>query len=485
MRLGPVFGVLLLSLIGHMSIARWLEDHSTWMHRNRRATRVVFFVIALFGPFFRTLSVYLGLGQNAAPYALVEVTLAVFAGSTVGIMKTFFWLYGKLSGKLHEHLAKAAHSANNEKRGERERTSGADRGELAGGTPSLADSEVSPTPIGTTSPDRREREGGTPSLVDSEVSPTPIGTTSPDRGEREGGTPSQAAPTESWVPAFREQEEKRISRRLLLERALGTSLLATSTGAIGWGIVRGRHAFRIDEVVVKIPGLSPKLDGYTIAQVSDVHVGTFVTERELEEGFSLVRSMKPDLIVATGDLVDHDPAYCDLFAGTLAKLPSRDGTYCIYGNHDYTTGAGFVADALARAKVPLLVNDARVIRAAEGGFSLVGMDEVWGRWWGRRGPDLDRALAGAPGDLPRILLSHQPKTFRDFAGKCALQLSGHTHGGQINPGFRPADLVFEYVAGRYERNGSTLWVNRGFGVAGPPSRVGAPPEITKIVLVSG
>lgn len=447
MRLGPVFGVLLLSLIGHMSIARWLEDHSTWMRRNRRKTRVVFFVIALFGPFFRTLSVYLGLGQNAAPYALVEVTLAVFAGSTVGIMKTLFWIYGKLSAKVREHLAKAAHSASDGKRG--------------------------------------EREGGAPSLADSEVSQPPIGTSSPEREEREGRAPAQPAPTESWVRTFREQEEKRISRRLLLERALGTTLLATSTGAIGWGIVRGRHAFRVDEVVVKIPGLSPKLDGYTIAQVSDVHVGTFVTERELEEGFSLVRSMKPDLIVATGDLVDHDPAYCDLFAGTLAKLPSRDGTYCIYGNHDYTTGAGFVADALARAKVPLLVNDARVIRAAEGGFSLIGMDEVWGRWWGRRGPDLDRALAGVPDDLPRILLSHQPKTFRDFAGKCALQLSGHTHGGQINPGFRPADLVFEYVAGRYERNGSTLWVNRGFGVAGPPSRVGAPPEITKIVLVSG
>ena len=149
MRLGPVFGVLLLSLIGHMSIARWLEDHSKWMHRNRRTTRVVFFAIALFGPFFRTLSVYLGLGQNAAPYALVEVTLAVFAGSTVGIMKTLFWLYGKLSGKLHEHLAKAAHTANNEALG----TASPDRGER-GETPSLPDPEVSRPPIGTASPDR-------------------------------------------------------------------------------------------------------------------------------------------------------------------------------------------------------------------------------------------------------------------------------------------------------------------------------------------
>jgi uncharacterized protein len=86
--------------------------------------------------------------------------------------------------------------------------------------------------------------------------------------------------------------------------------------------------------------------------------------------------------------------------------------------------------------------------------------------------------------LPRILLAHQPSYFREAAGRVALQLSGHTHGGQINPGFRPADLLMEFVHGRYEREGSTVWVNRGFGVAGPPSRVGAPPEITKIVIVS-
>ena len=89
-----------------------------------------------------------------------------------------------------------------------------------------------------------------------------------------------------------------------------------------------------------------------------------------------------------------------------------------------------------------------------------------------------------PAEVPRILLSHQPTTVDYWAGKVALQLSGHTHGGQINPGFRPADLLMRYVSGRYERSGTTLYVNRGFGVVGPPARVGAPPEVTKIVLVS-
>jgi predicted MPP superfamily phosphohydrolase len=81
-------------------------------------------------------------------------------------------------------------------------------------------------------------------------------------------------------------------------------------------------------------------------------------------------------------------------------------------------------------------------------------------------------------------LSHQPRYVDIVAGRVALQLSGHTHGGQINPGFRPVDLISRYVSGRYERFGTTLWVNRGFGVAGPPVRLGASPEVTKIVLVA-
>jgi hypothetical protein len=89
-----------------------------------------------------------------------------------------------------------------------------------------------------------------------------------------------------------------------------------------------------------------------------------------------------------------------------------------------------------------------------------------------------------PEDAPRILLSHQPASVDLWPGKVALQLSGHTHGGQINPGFRPADLIMRYVSGRYDVQGTTLWVNRGFGTSGPPTRVGAPPEITRIVLVA-
>jgi predicted MPP superfamily phosphohydrolase len=435
MRFGPAAGALVLSLVGHMSLARWAEDHSEGLRKNRKKSRSIALFVACLGPLVRAVSIYTGHGQGLSPYALIEVTLVAFAGSTVGVMKTLFWLYGKVAYLV------------------RRRALG-----LGSAAPRAPHGEAAPDAVAAT--------------------PETTEAASRDIGPSEAPTSTHAR--------FEREEEERVSRRLVLERAVGLSLVAGSTGAIGWGIVRGRHDFRVEEVVVKIPGLSPKLDGYTIAQVSDIHTGTFVTPRELAEGFAKVREIRPDLVVATGDLVDHDPAYCELLARELTKLPSRDGVYAIYGNHDYTTGHAAVAEALARAGVRLLVNDGLAIRAAEGGFTLLGLDEIWGRYWGKPGPDLARAAERVrETDLPRIVLSHQPKTFRDMAGKCALQLSGHTHGGQINPGFRPANLIFEFVAGRYERAGSTLWVNRGFGTAGPPSRVGAPPEVTKIVLVAG
>jgi predicted MPP superfamily phosphohydrolase len=279
-----------------------------------------------------------------------------------------------------------------------------------------------------------------------------------------------------------------VSRRQAVERLAGLSLLTSTSLALGWGMVRGRHAFALEEVVVRIKGWPRALEGYTIAQVSDVHVGTFVGDRELDEGFELVKKIRPDLLVATGDLVDFESSVVGALSRRLTDVAARDGAHAILGNHDHYAGAADVVRRLRSAGVLVLDNESRIIRPGDGGgFALLGVDDLQGRRGhepGFNGPDLGAAARGIGADVPRILLAHQPRYFVESAGRVALQLSGHTHGGQINPGFRPADLFMEFVAGRYERSGSTLWVNRGFGVAGPPSRVGAPPEITKIVLVA-
>jgi predicted MPP superfamily phosphohydrolase len=294
--------------------------------------------------------------------------------------------------------------------------------------------------------------------------------------------PRGNAPREEAPDVLAEGTEQEPSRRDALQTIGGAAVMGTAGLALGWGMTRGRHDYEIRELVVKIPGLPKALDGYTIAQVSDVHSGLFTGPRELAEGLGRVRDVKPDMVVATGDLVDFDKRDAPPLARALADLAPRDGVFGILGNHDYYAGADEVRAAMTRAGITMLVNDARIVRPNDGGgFALLGVDDEWSKKYGAQGPDLARAAASLPKELPRILLAHQPATFRKTAGQVALQLSGHTHGGQI----RPADMLFRWVAGRYERNGSVLYVNRGFGVAGPPVRLGVPPEITKVVLVAG
>ncbi|CAN5924774.1 hypothetical protein BH11MYX4_BH11MYX4_16530 [soil metagenome] len=284
-------------------------------------------------------------------------------------------------------------------------------------------------------------------------------------------------------------EDGLVTRRQAIERVAGVSVFGATSVALGWGIVRGRHAFALEEVVVRVKGWPRVLDGYVIAQVSDVHVGTFVGDRELDEGFELVTKIRPDLVVATGDLVDFESNVIGQLARRLLRVDARDGACAILGNHDHYAGPADVARLLSASGVRVLSNESIRLRAGDGGgFALLGVDDLQGRTRGAtgyRGPDLSAALRGVEPELPRILLAHQPKYLEESSGRVALQLSGHTHGGQINPGFRPAELLMKYVAGRYERGGTTLYVNRGFGVAGPPARVGAAPEVTKIVIVSG
>jgi predicted MPP superfamily phosphohydrolase len=278
---------------------------------------------------------------------------------------------------------------------------------------------------------------------------------------------------------------ERMTRRQVVEASAGFALFGAAGSAVGWGAVRGRHAFQLREIPVRIAGLPRTLDGYVVVQISDIHTGNHVGERELEEGLALVRKARPDLVVVTGDLVDIDATFAPLIAQKLGDLPSRDGTFACLGNHDYYAGADRVVRALEAAGVTPLVNDGRVLRAGDrGGFALLGVDDLASKRYRRGGPRLHAALSAVPPDLPRILLSHQPPTVDLWPGQVALQLSGHTHGGQINPGGRTVNFLFEYIAGAYSVAGTTLYVNRGFGTVGPPARVGVPPEVTRIVLVA-
>ncbi|HEX7601614.1 MAG TPA: metallophosphoesterase [Polyangiaceae bacterium] len=277
------------------------------------------------------------------------------------------------------------------------------------------------------------------------------------------------------------------TRREFMHRVAVGSALLVGGGSTAYGGLFGRHDYAIEEIVVRIPGLSPRLEGLTLVQLSDLHLGLFVGASEMRAALELTRRARPDLVVLTGDLIDHEPRYAPGLTELVQRLGelAPRGVFAIPGNHDHYTGIDAVLSAVTRGGGTVLRNANRLLGDAGGKLALLGVDDVTAIRGGG-GPDLARAAAGVPDDVPRVLLCHNPVFFPEASGKVALQLSGHTHGGQVNLLVRPGDLVLPhgYVAGRYARDGSTLYVNRGFGTAGPPARIGAPPEVSRIVLVS-
>jgi uncharacterized protein len=276
-----------------------------------------------------------------------------------------------------------------------------------------------------------------------------------------------------------------LGRRELLGRAVAATAVTLGGGSALYGALYGRHDYVIEEVPVALERMPVGLDGFTIVQLSDVHLGLFVGETELRSMMEMVRRAGPDLVVLTGDLIDNDPRFVEMLGSMARRLGEQAPVVAIPGNHDYYTGIVPTMKALKKAGAEVLVNDA--IRVGEERIAIVGVDDVWARRYGQgRGPNIERATRDLDRDLPRVLLCHNPSFFPEAAPHVDLQLSGHTHGGQFNPGVRPADLVlpYGYVAGRYDRDGAALWVNRGFGTAGPPARIGAAPEITKLILTA-
>lgn len=276
------------------------------------------------------------------------------------------------------------------------------------------------------------------------------------------------------------------ARRDLIVRTLPRMALAGGAVTAGYGAWRAFDGHRITEVEVRLPGLPKTLDGFSIVQLSDVHVGPFIERRYVEELVRRANALKPDLVAITGDLVDGSVARLGPSVAALAGLQSRHGTHFVTGNHDYYSGDVEWTAFLDRLGIHVLRNRHVSIGDEGGRFDLVGVDD-WsgGKRRGRPGYDLDRALAGRDLDRAAVLLAHQPANFRVAAERgIGLQISGHTHGGQVFPGTHLIGLQWEYVAGLYRHADSHIFVSRGCGFWGPPIRLGSPPEIVKLVLTA-
>ncbi|MFE5510172.1 metallophosphoesterase [Streptomyces sp. NPDC056529] len=308
--------------------------------------------------------------------------------------------------------------------------------------------------------------------------PVPAAETAPDPAPAATGP---AAPTDPAGPGTPAGPATDPSRRLFVSRVVGGTAAAVALGTVGYGtygVLRGPRVKRVTVPLAKIPRAA---HGYRIAVVSDIHLGPILGRAHTQRIVDTINSTQPDLIAVVGDLVDGTVENLGPAAEPLARLRARHGSFFVTGNHEYFSGADAWVDHVRELGLRPLRNERLEIAA---GFDLAGVDDVAGESEGR-GPDFVRALGDRDRARAAVLLAHQPIVVHDAVRHGVdLQLSGHTHGGQLWPGNLLADLANPTVAG-LERYGDTqLYVSRGAGAWGPPVRVGAPSDITVVELAS-
>ncbi len=275
-------------------------------------------------------------------------------------------------------------------------------------------------------------------------------------------------------------------RRHFLTRTLAGGAFVAGGGLATYGSWRAFSPPVVTELAVKIPKLPKALDGLSIVQLTDIHVGPFIQRRYMDALVQQANALRPDLFAITGDLVDGDVHTLGGAVSALAGLKSRYGSFFVTGNHDYYSGDDEWTAFLQSLDIQVLRN--RHVRIGDAGASLdlVGVDD-WsgGRWRNKKGYDLDRALQGRDPDRAAVLLAHQPANFTVAAERgMDLQVSGHTHGGQLVPMTLFIGLAWEHSAGLYRHGDSHIYVSRGCGFWGPPMRIGSPPELVKLVLTA-
>jgi predicted MPP superfamily phosphohydrolase len=267
--------------------------------------------------------------------------------------------------------------------------------------------------------------------------------------------------------------------------ALAVPLLAIFATLVG--LVNARRVARVVEVEVPIAGLPAGLHGFTIAQISDVHVGPTIKRGYLQAIVDRVNTLGADLIAVTGDLVDGSVRELAVHTAPLAGLKARHGAFFVTGNHEYYSNAHAWIAEVRRLGLTVLMNQ-HVMLDHEGSKVLVaGVTDYSAHYFdASHRSDPHAALAGQPGDVgAKLLLAHQPRSAQAAADAgFDLQLSGHTHGGQFFPWNFFVQLQQPYTAGLNRLRDLWVYVSRGTGYWGPPKRLWAPSEITRLRLVA-
>ncbi|MGH9600920.1 MAG: metallophosphoesterase [Terriglobales bacterium] len=285
--------------------------------------------------------------------------------------------------------------------------------------------------------------------------------------------------------------KKELTRRQMIVRAT----LALGAAAAGYGFLIEPRRIVIERIEMRLRRLPGEFDGFRIAQISDIHYGPFMSSDFVRKAVEEINQLRPDLVALTGDFISrplgknngregaemHAPPCADALHG----LRPAYGSYAVLGNHDHWNHPGIVKDSLETTGFPVLVNQAVALEKDNARLWLLGVDDVM-----ENKADLEKALKRVAASEATLLLAHEPD-FADHAAKFPidLQLSGHSHGGQVRIPWLGAPVLpllgKKYPMGRYRVGNLQLYTNRGFGVINPPVRFNCPPEITLVTLRAG
>jgi predicted MPP superfamily phosphohydrolase len=293
-------------------------------------------------------------------------------------------------------------------------------------------------------------------------------------------------------------------------RSVWVSELALIVAAIPFvgllfGLTRGRHHYQVHKETLYFPDLPEAFDGFKITQLSDIHAGSFTSEKGVNKGIDLVNAQHSDLILFTGDLVNNQASEMDPWITTFAKLKAPYGKYSVLGNHDYGDYMKWDSEAAKANNLVdlkgvhkkigfrLLLDESVQIEKDGQSIALIGV-ENWGKGGFHKYGNLENAVKNVDDNQVKILMSHDPSHWEaktlNHLKHIHLTLAGHTHGAQFGIelfGFKwsPIKYVYKQWAGLYKQKDRYLYVNRGFGFLGLKGRVGIWPEITVITLKRG
>ncbi|WP_164011697.1 metallophosphoesterase [Pyxidicoccus trucidator] len=275
---------------------------------------------------------------------------------------------------------------------------------------------------------------------------------------------------------------------LALARGRALAVVGVTLPAVVYAFVTARGRARVERLTVPVAGLGPGLHGLKVVQISDIHIGPTLDGRWLRRVVEQVNALKPDIVAVTGDLVDgHVEALRDEVK-PLAELRASLGVFYVTGNHEYYHGGPAWAAEVARLGLTVLQNEHRVVERDNARLTVAGVtDHDAGHIHPAHASRPDVALDGAPHGVPRLLLAHQPRSALHVARagvSVDLQLSGHTHGGQVFPFMFFVKLQQPVVSGLATIAGVRVYTHRGTGYWGPPLRLGPAPEIAELTLVT-